>query len=557
MITALQNFFLKHNTWLFGALLIVVIVTFVLTIGNQSFGGSRTYETQRQEFYGYDLSNRQDLATIGQHGYLSLQMDPMKRYTPAFYRTVGNPDDYAFVRVAALGLANQLGIPNPTAAELEDFIRTRSAFLNRQTGEFDEEAYTRFKDTLAANPNVGVNTIAKVLREDFRIERVLDALSGPGYILPYEAEKGYLMQETEWTVRVAKTDYASFEPTIDPTDEDLRAYYDENPGKYTLPERARVDAVLFKGANFIDQVSVPEATALETYFNRNRFKYRAAPNPDSEEAPPEPTLEDVRDQVVADYRLEQAQTIAQSRSEEFLDHLYQNEIALDSEAFAEAVTNFGATVTPVEPYARDNVPTDLGLPAEVFQSAWVFATSDRYFSDLAKTNDGAGLIVVREIIPEQLQAFETVAAAVANDVRAEEKRRLFAAQADEWEQAFAEKLADGTPFSAVAEELGFTVAAPEPFKVRGLPSEINRRTWDATQNLSQGEHSPVVIDENGAAVTYVVEKSTPALDTASELEQTYFDNLSEQRREAGGWFALAEWTSLHLKSLQPEEAPAS
>ena len=40
MITWLQNFFLKHNKWLFGSLLVVIIVTFVLTIGPQSFFGS-------------------------------------------------------------------------------------------------------------------------------------------------------------------------------------------------------------------------------------------------------------------------------------------------------------------------------------------------------------------------------------------------------------------------------------------------------------------------------------------------------------------------------------
>ncbi|MFP4541912.1 MAG: peptidyl-prolyl cis-trans isomerase, partial [Opitutales bacterium] len=57
MITRIQNYLLRHHKWFFSALLVVIIVAFVLTIGNQSIGGNQTMEVERREYYGYDIDN--------------------------------------------------------------------------------------------------------------------------------------------------------------------------------------------------------------------------------------------------------------------------------------------------------------------------------------------------------------------------------------------------------------------------------------------------------------------------------------------------------------------
>lgn len=566
MITALQTFFFKHNTWLFSALLVVVIVTFVLTIGNQNLGGAKTYEVERREYYGYDLNRQADQVTLMQHAELSLRMDPMKMYSMAFARSIRGIQDYAFVRIAALGLANQIGIPNPNEEELKAFLKSRSAFQNPQTGEFDQSAYTQFTDSLATNPNADSITIGKVLREDYRIERLREAFAGPGYLLPFEAEKGYLMQETEWTVEVASTDYDAFSPALDLNEEKRIAYYEENPNLYTLPERVRISTVNFRANSFLSEVPDPEPAVLEAYFAKNRSRYQAPtpPTPPTTEgvetppAAPEVTLAEVRDQVLADYRRSQAIPIAQAQSEEFLAYLYENQIAKNSEAFTAALAQFKGEMRPLAPFSRGNPPTTTGLPTKLLQSAWVYAANaSRYYSDLEATSDGAGLILVDELIPEELQSYDTVASQVATDLAAQEKRRLFSEQVAAWEAAMNAALAAGTPFPTVAESVGFTVTTPEPFKVTDLPEEIDARTWDATQTLNKGEHSPIVIDQKGASMTYVVEKMVPTVDSSSAQETEYFSQVVEQRRETGGWFALAQWTSETLKRLNPEDEETS
>lgn len=560
MITWIQNLLLKHNTWLFSMLLVVMLVTMVLFIGNQSFG-RKTFEKQRQEFYGYDLSDPKDQATIGSHAELSLMMDQALMFSPGFRRSVGGFQDYAIVRVAAIGLANQIGIPNPTDAQLRDFLRSRSSFQNQETQTFDESAYTAFMDRFEANPQVDKTTIARVLQEDYRVQRLLEALAGPGYMLPFEAEKGSLMQETEWTVDVATTDFAAFSPEINPTEEDLRAYYEENPAEFTIPEQIHTRAVFFRAENFLSEVSAEPAEAdLQTYFNTNKFRYRALPSPNTEGTPPEVTLADVRDQVINDYRRAEARTLAQQASEEFLTALYENEVAKDSDAFNEAVSTFHGAVSPIAPFSRENPPRTTGINVNTLQSAWIFAAaknSTRYYSDLTETSDGAALVIVDKVEPARLQPYEEVSATVTEAVRAEEKRRLFAEQVAAWETEIDAALANGQTFTEAVQSLGFTVSTPAPFKVANLPSELNTRIWDTTQNLAQGEHSDLVIESDKAIVTFVENKVIPSAEEALAARTDYLERLITQRQETGGWFSLAEWTSINLQQLNPKEEPAN
>jgi peptidyl-prolyl cis-trans isomerase D len=218
MITWLQTFFLKHNKVLFTALLVVIIMTFVLTIGNQSFFGSDSgQQVRRLDYFGYNLASDRDMATIMQAAELSAMLNPEMRVQRE------NLVDYAYARVAALGLANQADIPPPSPAELENFIRRKSVFLN-QEGQFDAGTYNQFVQIMSMSGRFTEESMARVLRDDYRVERVREALGGPGFVLPYEALKSYEEEETTWSLAVAERAFSDFQPVIEPSEEELLAF---------------------------------------------------------------------------------------------------------------------------------------------------------------------------------------------------------------------------------------------------------------------------------------------------------------------------------------------
>ena len=69
---------------------------------------------------------------------------------------------------------------------LAEFIQTKRAFHD-ETGAFSPEAYTTFVDTIESNPRSTKGLLILVLEEEYRIAQISSALSGPGYVLPFEA----------------------------------------------------------------------------------------------------------------------------------------------------------------------------------------------------------------------------------------------------------------------------------------------------------------------------------------------------------------------------------
>ena len=456
MITSLQNFFLKHNKWLFGGLLVVIIVTFVLTIGPQSFFGSGSgMQRKALQYYGYDLSSESDQRAMAFTAEISAILHPELQLRREQLM------DYAYLRVAALGMANQLGIPQPTREELAAYVETLMIFADPQTGEFSAESYNRMMDALQSNARFDKDSVGMVLREDYRIKKVRDALAGPGYSLPFEIRQDYIDRETSYTVTLANFAYGSFNPAIEASDEDLLQYFNENPSRYEVAETLSVSALLFKGANFLEEVPAPAEQDLEAWFAANKAKYEAnreQPEPveGGEEVPELPalTLADVRDQVVSEWTTAQAGKIAAKKSEQFSLKLWQDSVALDSPEFASMLQEFKVQTRELPAYSRNQPPSQPDVPAQLLNSMWIFATNpNRYFSDIAQISDGAVILVKRGLTEARMPGFEEVREQVTADYQLAEKRRLFAEKGRELRDALADGL-ETQPFEEAAAALG-------------------------------------------------------------------------------------------------------
>ncbi len=392
----------------------------------------------------------------------------------------------------------------------------------------------------------------KVLKEDFRIAHLRDTLSGPGYILPIEGQKSFLEFESEWTVKVATYDYADFSPAITLEEADVVAFYEQNPLRYTLPERVQTTAIRFQANTFASQVPAPGETDLTSYFSTYSFRYQPRQEPDATEPPPAVTYADARDRVIADYTNDRAIQLARASSETFSVYLYENAIARDSDEFIQAIEDNGGTVEPLPPYSFETTQNISDLRPDLLNSAWVLAQGDRYFSDLAETPDGAALIIYEATLPEELQSLEVVRTQVEASWTEEEKRRLFSEQVTAWDVTISSTTTDTATFKAATEALGFKIDEPETFTVTNRPTSLQGLAWNAIRQLESKEVSDTIVTEPSAVIVYVEEKQTPP-EMASTAQVLYENDVADKREDVGGWFVLREWTSKTLAQLEPEE----
>lgn len=543
MITSLQNFFLKHNKWLFGGLLVVIIVTFVLTIGPQSFFGSGPSAQRRSlNYYGYDLTSEQDQRAMAYTAEVSAILHPELQLRRDQLM------DYAYLRVAGLGMAAQLGIPHPSKEELAGYVESLMIFADPQTGGFSAESYNRMVELMQGSGGFTRESIARALREDYVIDQVKQALGGPDYALPYENLRAYTDRETTYTVTLAHFDYASFNPEIVPGEEQLLQFFNENPARYEIEESLRVKAYFFNAEAYLDEVAEPGETDLQLYFTTNQGRY--LPEAKEGEEVPQITLAEVREQVAADWKLAEARKLAARKGESFSLRLWRDGIKANSPEFNALVQEFKSAPEQVEPYTRVAPPVSATLSEQLLDSMWVYANNpNRYFSDAAPTPTGSVVLVHDELTEARMPAFEEVRELVTADFAAAEKRRLFAEQGNTLRGQLLQDIVS-TDFVIGAELLGLDVEALETFDGISVPPSLQQgNLWDQTMHLESGEVSPMVISGDRGTFAYMVEKVVPEVDTASAAFQAFLEQRKGALSNAMGWARLREITDNSLSSL--------
>lgn len=541
MITEIQNFFLKHNKWLFGSLLVVIIVTFVLTIGPQSiFDSPSTQSRQRMEFFGYDLTSQSDQQVIFRHAELSMGLNPQLQ--------LGREQlvDFAYLRVAGLGLAQRFGIPDPSREQLQSFIETLPIFRDPTTGEFSAGMYNRIIEAVESGGRFNRATLAAVLREDYRIDQVRRALGGIDFSLAFEVEQDYLDMQSTYTFVLAHYPEGSFQPEIELSEADIEQFYSENPSRYEIPEMITVTALLFNAESYIPEASEPTETAILEYFERNRSRWTDLTNEDGE--PIEATVDDVRQLIVFDLRREQAVRIAAERASAFTLQLWRERVALNSPEFNALLEQYRVRRNTLEGYARDAAPQLGNIPKELLDSMWIYTgTSNRYFSDPVSTAMGAVVGVVEAVTPARMPSLEEVRDRVKADLIEAERRRLFADYGRELQAILA---ADPATFEEVAEGLGMTVEALVPFNGADVPWNLRMGgMWEQVQFLQQGEVSSMILNNNRGTFALLRSKLVPELDPNGETFTEFVNQRSEMLTRAMGWIRLREITDTGLERL--------
>ena len=354
---------------------------------------------------------------------------------------------------------------------------------------------------------------AVVLEEDYRIDQIGSALSGPGYLLPSEALAQTQRNETSLKLATAEISYAAFTPEVTPTEEALKAYYTANNSRYEIAERIQASYITFSAAKYADQVIAAEESDLRPHFIANRARFIAAyeaAQPKAEDPAaetPAVTFDNVRDAVAADLATEAAQRLANEAAQSFAYALYRDNIEQDSAAFNKLLNQSDLTLTKIAPYTAEGA-ANRALSTEMLESAFALSKS-RYFSDAYAIDGGFGVLIYTGRIAPEIPAFETVEAVVTADYTAEEKRRLFNENGERLEAALKTKIAEGSTFSEAAEALDLKVTQNETFKIGEAPRTFNQAALQKAQSMSAGDISPMLTSGAIGTFVYVEEKSVP------------------------------------------------
>ncbi len=224
MISWIQRTFQQHFKWLFGLLLVVVIISFVfITNASTGLGDGSARKLADRPYFGLNLALAEDARQLLGDAELSLYV---QRAATSPDPSPAELEQYALQRHLTLHLADQLGLatPAPDSAEVAAHIQGLGRFTG-PTGSFDQKAYAAFIDSLETNPRLSQADIARVIIDDVRVAAYQKLLSGPGYVLPADLSEQAARRDTRWTLALATLASAGFEPVIDSSDAVLAPWF--------------------------------------------------------------------------------------------------------------------------------------------------------------------------------------------------------------------------------------------------------------------------------------------------------------------------------------------
>lgn len=318
VIGKINSVFAKHHRWMFGAIVMVVIVTFVLYFSNGSifdlhFGGTSTGVKVFGEKVSEDEFTSQFRVNL---------VNAALQFGPVVFgdeKELQNARLNVPIQLGALKMAEQRGI------QISKQDVDRAMVMTFSIGDkFSEDMLNSYLKKVLNPAGLG----AEDLREAYK-ETLMSSY------LDNELAQTFLFSETDnLDATMARAMHAGYKLSVVKfnasdylaqaagkiTEEQLKTYYEANPEKFEIPaEYEAVVAVLPYGSAAITKAAANTVTEaeLKNFFTANSHSYASEGNPN-------PVFAQVRDRVVKDYISATAQKLANTTASALTGALYEN-----------------------------------------------------------------------------------------------------------------------------------------------------------------------------------------------------------------------------------------
>jgi peptidyl-prolyl cis-trans isomerase D len=513
MISWVQRNFQHHFKVIFGIVLIGTIVSFVATIGATSSIGYNNRGSIARDYFGHNLGSAADVGQMVRDAGMSAQFQ-----TGAANLTQEQVQNYAYQRTAALHLADELHIPQPTEAQLAEFIKTLRIFQDKD-GRFDANRYNLIRTSFDGQGGSTEVSPARIIADDVRVNEVGGLLSGPGYVFADDVRRTLALEYTTWSLETATVDFSSFKPEIDPTEAELQKFFSENSFRYDIPPRVSASYVEFPASAYMAAVSATN-DEVQAYFDANENQFNPQPAAGAKPADPKlhVTLQAVRPIVEVEVKIKKAQRMALDAAANFALGLYDNKItpgpSLDAYLAASRLT-----AKPLAPFSQDAGPAELGGSKEIAEAAFRL-DADRYFSEELPTPNGAVILLWRDTLPSRKSMLMEVSAKVAADYVENERRVRFAELGQTLRAKIQADLKSGLSFDqAVSRAAGGTVSITTkhlaPFQMRNRPKDLDESVAGELDRLGKGDVSEMAQASIGGVFVFAADKTAPDLSPAN------------------------------------------
>jgi len=355
-------------------------------------------------------------------------------------------------------------------------------------GKFDREAYVEYLAVRGREPR----EFEESQREFMREYQLRSSIMASALVTPSEYRRYLNLAAEQRLVSLATLNEEAVAAEIEILEEDVQAFYDDNPTLYQLPETADVEYIQIRRDELAQQVEIDEET-LVAYYEDNKFRY----------------LQDEQRQARHILILfDDDEEAALTQAENLLMRIRSGD---SFEAIASEFSMDGGTSAQggdLGVLTRTQLPDALG--------AAIFSMEEGGLEGPVRSDFGFHIIRLDDVLERGPLSLDQVRGELISELRGREAESLYI----DLERRLSDALFDMTDIRAIAGAVGVEVGTIEGFsRSGGEPFGSNQAAIDAVFDeavLNGGQISEVIeIDVNGAAI-FRVSQHNPATRQALE-----------------------------------------
>lgn len=382
-----------------------------------------------------------------------------------------------------------------------ELIHENPAFKN-SFGEFDMALY----QSILRYAGMTVPEFEAAARADVTREQLLATMAAAAHVPEDMKRRLFAYQGEERVVEVARFPLSDVKLDVTPSDEDLRAYYEENRERYMAPEYRSLSLVTLSADDFADDVTISDED-LQAYYEANDYQYSV------------PERREIEQMVLG----------SEAEAREAHDRI---SAGVDFASVAKEALGLSGEDLKLGKKSREELDQELGAAA----SAEVFALQGPGVTQPVQSDFGWHIFNVTAIEPGSTREFATVRDEIEKAVRHEKALDILYEYANRIE----DDLAAGTSLADIAAGLGVDLRRIPAVDANGLTPAGERVDFgDAPGILADAfarqQGSEVTLEESSQDHYYLlsIDDVTPTEQRPfEEVQQTVLQNWTAEQRDS-------------------------
>ena len=372
-----------------------------------------------------------------------------------------NPNEPVWRQIAMVKKAEDYSI-SITEEELKDQIRMIPAFQDEQ-GNYREELFERIWKSQGVD--MSRSQFLRTMNSGLRDQKLADVLSTCVWISPSQVNDQVSMITDLLSVEYAVVGTNLIEADIEATEEECRAFFDENKEYFlTEPER-KVRYVSFRAEDVTD-APAPDDAQIEAYYSSNTTRFVQTDGTNISLTP----IEEVRDDIIAELKQQAALLAANEKAVGLADRLLSTSDAASQ--FDAISKSMDLTVETSEFFNEYAGGKDLD-PAFV-QAAFELTPDDpdRAYSLAVEGSNAVYVMAFDEAREPYTPEYEDVKDDVKPDADYKAQMDALEAKAGELLTEMSKLIESGEAFTNAASKVGLEATIAGPVSVNMLPEDL-------------------------------------------------------------------------------------